>query len=78
MIADGRLRAYRCGPRIIRLRREEVDAAMQPVPAGGAMRVSAPVWVPRCRGCDRALTASRDRARGLCKRWRGEAANDVT
>ena len=34
MIADGRLRAYRCGPRIIRLRRDEIDAAMQPIPAG--------------------------------------------
>lgn len=34
MIADGRLRAYRLGPRVIRLRRGEIDAAMQPVPAG--------------------------------------------
>ncbi|TPG31658.1 excisionase family DNA-binding protein [Mycolicibacterium hodleri] len=36
MIADGRLVAYRCGPRVIRLRRDEIDAAMVPVPAGGA------------------------------------------
>jgi excisionase family DNA binding protein len=30
MLADGRLRAYRLGPRIVRLRRDEVDAALQP------------------------------------------------
>ena len=34
MIADGRLRAYRLGPRIVRLRRNDIDAALQPY--GGA------------------------------------------
>ena len=33
MIADGRLRAYKIGYRIIRFRRDEVDAAMTPVEA---------------------------------------------
>ncbi len=31
MIADGRLRAYQLGPRVIRLRLDEIEAAMQPV-----------------------------------------------
>ena len=31
MIADGRLRAYTLGPRILRLRRSEVDAALEPI-----------------------------------------------
>ncbi|PBJ42963.1 DNA-binding protein [Mycobacterium avium subsp. hominissuis] len=31
MIRDGRLKAYRLGGRIIRLRRSDIDAAMQPV-----------------------------------------------
>jgi excisionase family DNA binding protein len=31
MIADQRLRAYRLGPRVIRLRLDEVEAALQPV-----------------------------------------------
>lgn len=30
MIADGRLRAYTLGPRILRLRRSDVDAALEP------------------------------------------------
>lgn len=30
MIADGRLRAYRLGPRIVRLRRDDIDGALQP------------------------------------------------
>lgn len=30
MIADGRLRAYKLGPRVLRLRRSEVDAALTP------------------------------------------------
>ncbi|MDA2891267.1 excisionase family DNA-binding protein [Mycolicibacterium sp. BiH015] len=34
MIADGRLRAYQCGPRILRLDLNEIDAAMKPF--GGA------------------------------------------
>ncbi len=34
MVSDGRLTAYRLGPRVVRLRREEIDAAMQPF--GGA------------------------------------------
>ena len=34
MIADGRLTGYRSGPRLIRLRLNEIDAAMQPF--GGA------------------------------------------
>jgi excisionase family DNA binding protein len=34
MIRDGRLRAYRNGARVIRLRLDEIDAAMRPV--GGA------------------------------------------
>lgn len=34
MVADGRLRAYRSGQRLVRLRIEEIDAAMQPF--GGA------------------------------------------
>lgn len=34
MIADGRLRGYRVGPRLIRLRLDEVESALQPI--GGA------------------------------------------
>jgi excisionase family DNA binding protein len=34
MIADGRLRAYRSGARLVRLRVDEIDSAMQPF--GGA------------------------------------------
>ena len=34
MIADGRLRAYRSGNRLVRLRISDIDAAMQPY--GGA------------------------------------------
>lgn len=34
MIADGRLRGYRSGTRLVRLRRDEVDGAMHPF--GGA------------------------------------------
>ncbi|BBY08167.1 excisionase family DNA-binding protein [Mycobacterium noviomagense] len=34
MIADGRLRGYRSGSRLVRLRLNEIDAAMQPF--GGA------------------------------------------
>ena len=34
MIADGRLRGYRSGRRVVRLRVDEIDAAMQPF--GGA------------------------------------------
>jgi excisionase family DNA binding protein len=34
MIADGRLPAYRLGPRVVRLRRDDVDAALRPY--GGA------------------------------------------
>jgi excisionase family DNA binding protein len=34
MIADGRLRGYRVGPRLIRLRLDEVEDALQPI--GGA------------------------------------------
>jgi excisionase family DNA binding protein len=30
MIADGRLRGYRNGPRIVRLRRDEIDNSMTP------------------------------------------------
>jgi len=36
MIADGRLIAYRLGPRIIRLRREEIDASFQQIDGGAA------------------------------------------
>lgn len=34
MVSDGRLRAYRSGHRLVRLRLEEIDAAMKPF--GGA------------------------------------------
>jgi excisionase family DNA binding protein len=34
MVSDGRLIAYHLGARIVRLRRDEIDAAMQPF--GGA------------------------------------------
>ena len=34
MIADGTLRGYRIGPRLIRLRLDEVEAALRPI--GGA------------------------------------------
>jgi excisionase family DNA binding protein len=34
MIADGRLTGYRLGARVVRLRRDEIDAALQPF--GGA------------------------------------------
>jgi excisionase family DNA binding protein len=30
MVADGRLRAYRLGPRVVRLRRDDIDAALTP------------------------------------------------
>jgi len=30
MISDGRLIGYRCGPRLVRVRRDEIDAAMRP------------------------------------------------
>jgi excisionase family DNA binding protein len=33
MIADGRLRAYYLGPRILRLRRSEIEAALTPTDA---------------------------------------------
>lgn len=33
MIADGRLKAYKLGDRILRLRLDEIDAAMKPVGA---------------------------------------------
>jgi excisionase family DNA binding protein len=36
MIADGRLLAYRLGPRVIRLRLDEVESALQPIPGGAA------------------------------------------
>ena len=36
MIADGRLLAYRLGPRIVRLRRDEIDAALTPYRGGNA------------------------------------------
>jgi excisionase family DNA binding protein len=31
MVADGRLKAYRLGPKVIRFRRSEVDAALEPM-----------------------------------------------
>jgi excisionase family DNA binding protein len=31
MIADGRLRAYKLGDRVIRFRRDEIDAALTPI-----------------------------------------------
>ena len=31
-VAEGRLTAYRCGPRLLRVDTEEVDALMKPVP----------------------------------------------
>jgi excisionase family DNA binding protein len=34
MLADGRLRGYRLGPRVVRLRRDDIDAALTPY--GGA------------------------------------------
>lgn len=34
MVADGRLRAWRLGGRVIRFRRDEIDAAMQPMGRG--------------------------------------------
>jgi excisionase family DNA binding protein len=36
MIADGRLTAYRLGARVVRLRRDEIDAAMVPFGGGAA------------------------------------------
>jgi excisionase family DNA binding protein len=33
MMADGRLQAYKCGCRLVRFRRSEIDAAMTPVAA---------------------------------------------
>ncbi len=35
MVADGRLRAYRLGPRVVRLRLDEVESAL--VPMGNAI-----------------------------------------
>jgi excisionase family DNA binding protein len=34
MVADGRLKAYKLGARVVRLRIDEIDAALQPL--GGA------------------------------------------
>lgn len=34
MVADGRLRGYKLGARVVRLRRDEIDSAMRPF--GGA------------------------------------------
>lgn len=34
MITDGRLKAYKLGHRVIRLRRSEIDAALQPYTPG--------------------------------------------
>lgn len=34
MISDGRLKGYRVGPRLIRIRAEDVETALQPI--GGA------------------------------------------
>lgn len=31
-VAEGRLTAYRCGPRLLRVAADEVDALMRPVP----------------------------------------------
>lgn len=36
MVADGRLTAYRLGARVVRLRRDEIDAAMEPFGGGVA------------------------------------------
>ena len=36
MISDGRLKAYRLGSRVIRLRRSEIDAALKQVQDDGA------------------------------------------
>lgn len=33
MISDGRLRAYKIGGKLVRLRRDEIDAAMTPIGA---------------------------------------------
>jgi excisionase family DNA binding protein len=33
MVSDGRLKAYRLGPKVIRFRRSEVDAALEPIDA---------------------------------------------
>jgi excisionase family DNA binding protein len=33
MVLDGRLKAYRLGARVIRFRRSEVDAALEPIDA---------------------------------------------
>jgi excisionase family DNA binding protein len=33
MVSDGRLKAYRLGPRVIRFRRSEVDSALEPIDA---------------------------------------------
>ena len=36
MIADGRLRGYSIGRRVVRLRLDEVEAALTPIGAGAA------------------------------------------
>lgn len=33
---EGRLRAFRIGPRAVRFRPDDLDALAQPIPAGGA------------------------------------------
>lgn len=39
MIAAGELPAYRLGPRLLRVKRSDVDALLRPIPtAGGASR----------------------------------------
>jgi excisionase family DNA binding protein len=34
MISDGRLTAYKLGPKLVRIRREDMDLAMHRIPAG--------------------------------------------
>jgi excisionase family DNA binding protein len=40
MVADGRLTAYRCGPRIVRVDLDELDAAMVPSSGDAALESS--------------------------------------
>jgi excisionase family DNA binding protein len=37
-IAAGRLRGYRAGPRLIRVRVDELDAMLRPIPTAGGHR----------------------------------------
>jgi excisionase family DNA binding protein len=53
MVLDGRLKAYQLGPRVIRFRRSEIDAALTPINVQPAA-----IATPRKPGDDQAAAAT--------------------